>query len=469
MTGFFRKLFRNRNGKHESAADRLSPSLRISQQHIDTEATKAWLMPEFGLIPPFDLNEYLSLYLSDSLAKTLIDGDTWLTVSDLVCESESDELCKFINEFHQKIDIDSVVYRAVLDCNLYGYHVSEIVGNGSTLQTSTEILAIKRIDPRFIILQKDRQGRLQAFIQRPGFNNTLSTFPVIERRLDPDSIIYISNWSPFTSYGHSLLQSIKTRLADRNEIIAAAVMASINHANPVLHLKYQESELKPESKEEADAKIAEMQKVTAEIDANKSRWLYSIGRGSYAADPVGHSSLPDVTKLLEHLTADIIISAGANPASLGFNFGSGNVATNEASQKTILNNIITKQNEVVCGLKKLYDILPFVERATPAGDIKVKMQPPTSETLDQKYSALAKQINNVILLWRHGVISPDAGARELGYDSINDKDKWEAALNSNDEMQGNDPNELQDQRAGIASLNKGKTPSNNPSGQRGDT
>lgn len=121
---------------------------------------------------------------------------------------------------------------------------------------------------------------------------------------------------------------------------------------------------------------------------------------------------------------------------------------------------------------KLYSILPFVESDCPAesaDDIQVQMTAPDETTLDERYAAEAKLINNVGLKLRMGVITKERAALELGYDEWADEeqfDTWIAPPQA--DPNSNDPNEVQQVRKGLDSLNAGKNRSNNSSGQKGD-
>ena len=149
--------------------DQLSAAVGTSQNAFDTEQ-RNFLLPSVGLIPPFNLTEYLSLYLSDDLAHAVIDADTELTSSPIECVSDDDALCDAVNEFNRRIDLDSITRQIIQDVNISGFALFEIVGNGSSLLDSTQILGLHRLDPRFLIIQKTKQGRFEFFRQRPGFS-----------------------------------------------------------------------------------------------------------------------------------------------------------------------------------------------------------------------------------------------------------------------------------------------------------
>ena len=124
----------------------------------------------------------------------------------------------------------------------------------------------------------------------------------------------------------------------------------------------------------------------------------------------------------------------------------------------------------MASLQKLFDLLPFIESSCPAGDFAVTMEPPTLETLKEREERLAMQINNQTLLLRSGAIEPQEAALNLGLLKWADEERLADFLDGPEpEVNPNDPNQTQQTRAAISSMNKGKSPSNNPSGQKGNT
>jgi hypothetical protein len=115
-------------------------------------------------------------------------------------------------------------------------------------------------------------------------------------------------------------------------------------------------------------------------------------------------------------------------------------------------------------------MLPFIETACPANtgeEIVVWMTPPDEETLKTQLEAEAIRINNVGLQLRMGAISDRQAAQQLGLEEWSDKERLEEwRNNSGGDTNTNDPNQVQQVRAGLNSLNSGKRPSNNPSGER---
>lgn len=470
MIGFLKRLF----GFAERLDD-LPSTVKHSQKSLDTES-RAFLFRDSDLLPPFALSTYLNLYLSDDLAQTIIDSDTRLTVADVECISEEDDLCEYISEFNRRIDLVAVLYDLVRDCNLYGFSVHEIVGNESSLLDSTKILGLKRIDPRFLIIQKDEFGRVKAFKQRPSFSivtgqasASASPFP-FERILDPASVVYVVNASPFTSYGSSLLEAIKKQITRRSDLLDAAVKAAKNHANPTIHASYTTAtshgiEVR-EDKDEIAKRHNALVKACKSQEEQNSKYIVTAGKGEHTFRPMGHSTIPDLTKLIEHVTTAALVSVGLNPQSLGFSFGTS-ATSFEASDRMLINSILTKQRSIVSQLQaKLYKLLPLIETETPPGEIMIRLKAPTLESLKESYEAESIKINNVERLWKNGAISDDEGARELGLHAIANKDRWEDWLNSSDMAQPNknDPNQNQAVDAAVRTLNKGKQPSNNPRG-----
>lgn len=469
MIGWLRNILAT---KKESIDD-LEPSERTSQQALDTES-RAFLFKESDLLPPFPLSGYLNSYLTDDLAATIVDADTRLTVSEIECVSEQDDLCKFINDFNRRIDLVNVLYEMVRDCNLYGFTVFEIVGNGSSLLDSTQILGLKRLDPRFVVIQKNEFGRFVFFKQRPSFSMATSTvtpgtapFP-FERKLDPQSIVYVANTSPFTTYGQSLLQAIDKQLTRRNDLLDAAVLAARNHANPLIHASYQSNPEIRETGEEINKQRARLKTVVEKQQKENSKFIVSAGKGEHKFSAIGHPSIPSIVSLIEHTTTSALVAVGLNPQSLGYSFGSS-ATSFESSDRMLVNSILTKQRSITAQLQnKLYRLLPLIERETPKGEILIRMKPPTLETVKSAYEADSILVNVVERRWRHGSLSADEGARMLGATSITDKEQWEQFMNSSGEAEPNpnDPNVNQAMDKAVKTLSDGKEPSNNPGGNK---
>jgi len=444
-----------------------------SQKSVGTENPAFFLPQDKIIIPPFDLIEYLNLYLTNSLAKSLIDATTNLVVSPIECISESDDLCKYIDDFNRRIELDSMVLQLTRDMNIFGYGLCEVVGNAPSLLDSTEVLGLKLLDPRFILIQVDQRGHYKFFRQRPGLlRNALSvanvqntSFPLsFDRPLDPMSIIFVRNHSPLTTYGHSLLQSLKERLTQRDALIDASVLAARNHANAVLLLQYLVDPQIPEDAKEVNKQTRAMRKQVLNVDKGKSRWLVAGGYSEWRTSLLGHSTIPDSTPLLDRLTTDIIVSANLSPSQMGFSMGTRGVNQNDPSARMTINSIVTKQRNLVQQLQnKLYRILPLIE-PVPSGEIIVRMQEPTAETAKAKAEEQTIKINNVILQGKSGLLSGRNAARELGYADLEDQEKWDAMTEPQmDQVNPNDPNNNQAVKAAIDSTTKG----NNPSGKKG--
>lgn len=459
MIEWLRGLF----AKRESSID----SIRVSgsQRSLETEQQR-FLLGSFGLQHPFNLNDYLTLYVEDNLAKAIVDADVNLTVSEFVYGCENDNANEYLEDFNNRVDMDRVIWEQVRDTSLYGFGISEIVGNGSTLRNSTEVIAIKRIDPRYIVIQKDRRGRIQFFRQRPS-----ATFPVpnaspfLDVELDPESIIYTHSLSPLTSYGQSILQSLQTRLAQRNDLIDAHIKALQRNASPIYWLRYQGSKEGGETQTEMNEHVAAMKAATDEFEAQKNRFINSAGMGEYSGETLGAGQIPDSAQLLRDLTQEIISSAGFSPDCFGLGAGSKNV---EGVRYTT-NSIAAKQNLIMRAFAAtLYSRLPFIESACPGTtgeDLRVSMMEPTQESLKEGLEAEAIRINNVGLKLKMGVIGPDQAARELDYQAVFDKELTDQFAQSlSGETNGNDPNQQQQVNK---SLNRGGAPGNNPTGGGG--
>lgn len=454
-----------RKPKIESV-DSLPAKALGSQKALDTEQ-QSYLLPTFGLLHPFNLTEYLRLYVEDSLSFALVQANTNLTVSPFLFESDDDDVNEWMQEFHHRLDMDRVIWEICRDVALFGFAMFEIIGNGTSLDASDRIVAIRRLDPRYMFIQKNRFGRIERFIQRPLTTAYSQQFNgVFGQNFEPESIIYIHSLSPLSSYGQSILQALKARLELRNSLFDSTITAHEKFANAIDWFIYKAHPEREEIKDEIERQLEAFDAMISDLESNKSRYAYSGGLGDFEHRRVGAESLPDASKILEQLTADIVTSAGFHPSAFGIGDSEADI---EASRFTV-NNILVWQSNVISQLHaKLYSILPFIESECPADsgdDIKVRMEPPTEQTMKEGLEAETIRINNVILKVQRGIITPQKGAMELGYDDWDDEEKMQdqSAVIPNE----NDPNAQQQVRAGIKSLNKGKSPSNNPSGRKGN-
>lgn len=440
---------------HKESIDERPPDETTSQQSLDTES-KAFLLPNLGLIPPFDLTDYLDLYLTDSLSHALVQSHVNLTVSDAECSCKSDALNSYVAEFNRRIQLPEVMFEMEQMRSLYGFYLGEVIGDGPSLLESRRILGVKAIDPRYIIIQKDRHGRFEFFRQRPGVSRGGGTFlnPTIERKLDPQTLIYLPSINPITSYGLSILQPVKKQLERRLDLIDAAVLAAKNHSNPIIHLNYFDESERPEEIEEIKKRIAAAALATKDIDKGLTRWLRTGGRGRFEARAIGHPTIPDNVKLLEHLTSDIIVSALLSPTALGFSFGE-RVKSDNQSGNQMANGILRKQRSIMSALhRKLYRLLPLIESETPEGEIVVKLEEPTRESAKIQLEAEAIKLGNVILEGKAGILSGLAAARLLGVDDLHDEQKWNDFISSPPgEVNSDDPNDQQQRRKALTSNN----------------
>lgn len=465
MLNYLRKLL----GPAKESIDDLTVVTSHSQKAFDLETNRfLFAAKDFGIIPPFVLQDYLNLYLTNFLAKAVVDAEVNLMVSDLEVDAEDDDLIDKVTDFNKRIDLASTVYRAAQDCAIFGFFAGEIVGNGSTLLDSTEVLGIKRLDPRFMFIVKDKFGRLTFFRQRPGRGTGAAFLPSVDIKIPSEQIVYIPSISPFTSYGHSTLQSAKIQYTRLETVLDATVKAADNHASPVNHLHYQSDPERAEAKEEIAAQVSQLKKEIEKIDKDKAKWILSGGRGVYQSSIIGADGVPDLTKLISFLVKSIIISSGLSPAAIGMTDNSTKESFENSARQQV-NNIVTKQRNLMQQLNiKLYSILPFIEQDMPTGDFEVRMKPPTTEQQKESNEALAISINNVERLWKNGALSESQGARMLGLRSIHDTDRWEDWIEEGEmqEPNPNDPNAMNN-AAAQRTLNAGKMPSANPSGGNG--
>jgi len=87
------------------------------------------------------------------------------------------------------------------------------------------------------------------------------------------------------------------------------------------------------------------------------------------------------------------------------------------------------------------------------------MQEPTAETAKEKAEKNTIDINNVILSGKAGIISGSTAAKSLGYDGLEDPERWDAMTEPKlDEVNQNDPNTNQAVKAAIDTTVKGNSP-----------
>lgn len=456
----------------KESVDTLPPSVTGSQKAFETEQAR-YLMPNFGLLHAFNLSDYLEMYVEDSLASAIVNATTDLIYSPLEFVSEKDEVNTWLAEWARKVDLDRLAYEVVRDVRLYGFSTSEIIGDGSDLYSSSEVIAIKRLDPRYIFLKRNLWGRLELVRQMPAFImnasriNTVagaSLSPMLTRDLEPDTVVYCHSLSPFTSYGMSVLQPLRSRLRDRNRLIAAQVNAFEKHSNSVHWLRYRSDGEREEIQSEIDKQVLALKNCTTGVDKNGTRWIISGGTGEYEHELVGLNSVPDAAPLLQILTNDIINSAGFNPETFS---GDGKSETTKFS----VDYIVTQQRAIMSQLHAcLFARLPFIERDCPADsaeDIKVQFVAPDETTLKERLEAEAIKINNVSLKLKMGAIDLDCGAKELGYSQWANEELGRNFANSaQNEVNANDPNSVQRTRASIDAANNGRDGGNNPTGKK---
>ena len=440
-----------------------------SQQTLDTEQ-RAYYMPTYGIIPPFDPNTYLTAYLEDPLAKAIVDADVSLITSPFEYVSPNEDVNEYMRDFHKRTHFDRVIREIAFHQSLYGFACPETVGDGASLLQSTKIIRFKSNDPRFMILQKDRYGRITYFRQRPTYSwgmtiNNPRLSPYLDIVVEPESIVYVPSMSPFTCYGHSILQSLLGRLSDRNRLIEATVTAHEKFANAVDWLMYESDGSMGEDQADIDAQVDKLEKACQDIIDNKARFMQSgCKAGAYRYLRIGADTLPDATKLIDRLTRDIIISSGFHPAV----FAEGEAGQAGETSRYTVETIKARQQWIMSYVhQNLYSLLPYIEPECPADspdDIVVGLQAPDQTTLIERMQAATTEINNVVLKVRSGIIEPDQGAHELGYPEWFDEDKLTQGANIQDGINKGDPNQDQQVRKAIQSRAAGKEPSNNPKG-----
>lgn len=443
-----------------------------SQQSYDFE-TPRFFPTQYGILPPFDLNKFLSLYLNDSLAHACVMSSVFLTTSAVEVTTDSQDLKQYIEDFNRRIEIERVIYKLALDCEIFGFALAEIVGDGSGLMDSSRIIGVQRIDPRSILIVKDNRGRFKFFRQRPIVGShgipvdPGSSFPTFDTLLDPDSIIFVSNDSPLTVYGQSILKAPEERFKQRRELIESIVKAAKKFANPIILWSYHSDKALPESSDEIVKKRASLKDAIVKLRNGDSDDIFAAGTGEFTGTIIGPASLPDLQKQCDLLTADIVISCGLSPSTMGYNLGTG-VTTSDASGRITVNNITVKQQRIISALKaKLWDLLPYIESECPDGSFVCNMASPTLETMTEREQTMTIKINNALLLLKSGGYSAQDAASYLGLLEWADEQKLSEYLTVPEPTRNqDDPNQTQ-QDAKVNQLNDGKEPSNNPSGKKG--
>ena len=214
--------------------------------------------------------------------------------------------------------------------------------------------------------------------------------------------------------------------------------------------------------------MARLKAAAKKIDEGQSRWLVGAGgQGSeYHTATLGHSSTPDLTGLIDTLTAEIITSCGQTASSLGYTLRSKGASKEESNNKQTISNIENKQRRLVSALNsKLYRLLPLIESETPSGTIIVRMERPDLSSVKEAEETQILKINNAILQARAGIISSQTVATSLGHKSIADEERFTHFISQEQgEENPNDPNKQQQARIKI--LGKGRTAGNNPTGEK---
>lgn len=456
----------------KESIDTLPRSLFTSQQSIETEQYQnLWMRPQWGILHQFNLQEYTRLYLFDAFSKAVVDCDVNLTVSPLVFESSNSDVNSWMEDWCRKLDMGRVVWELQRDVSLYGFAIAEMLGDAGTLQSSNEIVAIKRVDPRFIFIQKDMKGRIEKYHQRWSHGSGQMTSGLLDTELDPYSIIYIHSLSCVTSYGQSILQSLKTRLQNRAELIEATTLAHKKHANAINHYHYATPPDREELKAEIQTQQSELHKTLDAIYKQHGTDLITGGVGQWEYQRIGPNELPDATNIIKEITNEIIIGAGYSPQMLGL----GQDQKSNESVRYSVNSIITRQQNLMAQLHAhLFSKLPFLVADCPADtgdDIRVSMESPTAEQASEMAQAESVRITNIGMKLRMGVIDEDDAAQEMGYEQWKNKGQLEKFLEGNNgDINQRDPNALQQTRKSIDTLGNGngKELSNNPSGEKGN-
>lgn len=423
------------------------------------------------LLPPFDFNLFWRLYQSNDLAHSIINHLAHMIVSDIKCVSQSEEQAKYVNEWIDKVDLQSKVLQWTKNILLYGCSYLEVVGNRSTLWESDEIIDLKIIDSRSILQRTTKYNepslymQSQLFIQNPSPMNTS-----FQTMLDPKTIICGRNDSEsvYTRYGMPILQPCLSMLQRRDELIEATQKASKATAGPIIFFQYASN--KPMSKEERRENNKNMKEITQELTETGNTWLCSSGeQGEYNAQILAPSLPDNVLSAINLYSVSIVVSCGLAPSAIGLNVSSGNVTSFESSSSTSVNQLAARQSLILKQIQPLWDLLAIIE-PVPEGKIEITMDPVSLESEKTQSETRTIDINNAILLARCGGIGPQQFATELDLSNgVFDQEKFEEFLSQpQQENNGRDPNVTQSQTSKVKSLNKGKAYGNNPSGGKSE-
>jgi hypothetical protein len=453
-------------------SDAIEDESEGSQKSFDAQAPR-WYYGQYHVIHPFPLNYAFRLYQRDALAYYIAEQITMYVTAPVRVVAENEELQQYIERRNRELQIDRIVEELARDDVIAGFAGQEIVGDGSTLASSNEILGLSRIDPRTLYVEKTPRGRVRFYRQRPtgSYGGGLLT---LEAELDPATVCYCSTFYPGV-YGVSTYQPTRRRYHERQKLLNAALKSAENFACYFRHWHYQVDPTRPEDREDVkDQRKLMMRQVRAARKKNIPD-IFSAGTGDYKPSIIGPATVPDISKQIELVTRDIICASGLSPATFGFD-----TSSSQASAKQVVNNIVARQQRIMRALQKLYELIPVIEPACPSGEFACSLEEPTLESLKEKAERFATEITNALLLGKSGGYTAQQAASALGLLNWADEDKWDQ-YTSNPELSsfgvrstapGVNPNDPNQQQQRVAAANqsrlRGNRVSNNPAGTKGN-
>lgn len=382
-------------------------STRGTQQSVDTRSYMMNLMQTFEQ-PEDDLEIYHLMASNIPIMEGAINAYTRLTNTGFDIKCEKDSTRNLVWDILERLDLEEVLNKVLIQYNTYGFCGVEIVLN----EDRTEVVKLKVIDSRTLRVQKDPWGNIVCFKQIIGIptgENQNSNMAPGTITLDPDTIMYFQRKPDSDSaYGVSLLRPLP---------FVASVMMGIEdsigkiyrqYGAPKYHVKYTPNSPIPD--EEMEKRMDQLADDFSNLDANSD--FFSNGDVEVSIIGAGGQQM-NFSNELAHIMQEIMSGLGLPANVLGFNYGS--TETHAKEQNIILmSNIRNTQNsfkrilenELLMKIAQVYDLdeVPEIEFE------KIQLRDEVSYQ-----SAEQAKLSNTLLKRDMGIISQDDAAIELGY------------------------------------------------------
>lgn len=405
MMGIIQR-FRESIGWHKNLSS-CRVTRRGTQQSVDTRSYMTNLMQTFEQ-PEEDLEIYHLMASSIPIMEGAINAYTRLTNTGFDIKCEKDITRNVTWDVLERLDLEEVLNKVLIQYNTYGFCGVEIVMNDD----KTEIVKLKVIDSRTLRLQKDPWGNVLVYKQIIGIptgdkQNTNSAPGCID--LDPCSIMYFQRKPDSDSaYGVSLLRPLP---------FVASIMMSIedsigkiyrHYGAPKYHVKYNPTSPIPD--EIMEDRMNQLAEDFSNIEADSD--FFSNGDVSVEVIGAGGQTISFDAELA-HIMQEIMSGLGLPANVLGFNYGS--TETHAKEQNTILmSNLRNTQNSIKRILENT--LMTLIAQVYDLDEIP-EIEFETIQLRDEVAYQTAEQIKitNAILKRDSGIIAQDDVATELGY------------------------------------------------------